>query len=966
MRLKVLSFISVFVGCSLASESRSCLWSKKTAVYVPSCPQSKEEMEGRAKNKDCVSIAHSQNCTKPEQFKYHCLINEFENASIEVCAESYYIVSGYCAEYNTVGALIQQHNGLKCSVGDPPCPLRYLSTDSYQYKVCYDAVSKKRHTSSIEMTTVLYNMSLSSVPPNDIDDEILAIVVIMVIVGAVVIGLIVTVAFLRYKKIGIFSRGCGDSAEEVGENMPLTSKQRKLEHKGHRIENICEEENFEDALENADRLRNLLSSEDTDEETLMREVQERTEAFLKAYEHVKKTFVETKFTEKCIEILQTNRLAIIIGQQGCGKTLTAIHILNNDYYRDWKKHKIVCFKDLLAIKVHEETKLLVYIDNILDGFINRENVRHWWYSLCYFFFRYVKKSKDIHLLITAKEDVAREALEHINADTFSIDNVCFVREGAFCLSDEEKIEILESQFKFAKELRNYENTCAKTLFDSYVKDKENSSIGFPLCAHLYAFDDTITKNITVFEYPRDYVMHHIDSEIAKDKTNGVKTLFLVLLFYHTQSGSKSTQKLDLRYEDDCREYLVKTVSEAFVESMEPLLFKNLFETAMGLKDVILVKHANMFEFKHQIYLEGVSDYFFRHSQYSTVAVKHFPLDILRPYEFPGAFDNILRELTQRFKKEILKGMQAVLSCKVFKNPRFERRFSEELNKDKMLIELLFNPNEILERELPFTFWTRKYHLQILSESALTAVRGMNRRLDYLFYQAQLSECCETDKRYFAKSTISTTDFDNAQQLVWNFKTSNGGSILHIILSSEMPDYEANNILLKLINDAAKQNNLTDTDLLKCAMEQVSYSRIACMLSILQKEKVASDKISLSCIVKKINSCKRYNSYLELEFLVRICILLAHGSIRKTCAKLPSLNEQFLLVEELLHQNNTQHKMSAIIQRCISTCKTALQTETMNSPDIKCTTYKCKFSTEFENAIQDAIQVQTSKGNLLTP
>lgn len=32
-------------------------------------------------------------------------------------------------------------------------------------KECYDAVSKKRHTSSIEITTVSYNMSLSSVPP---------------------------------------------------------------------------------------------------------------------------------------------------------------------------------------------------------------------------------------------------------------------------------------------------------------------------------------------------------------------------------------------------------------------------------------------------------------------------------------------------------------------------------------------------------------------------------------------------------------------------------------------------------------------------------------------------------------------------------------------------------------------------------------------------------------------------------
>lgn len=689
-----------------------------------------------------------------------------------------------------------------------------------------------------------------------------------------------------------------------------------------------------------------------------------TDTFLEAYANANETFVETTFSKKCSEMLRKNKIAILLGQQGCGKTLTAIHIMNNDYYKNWKKQKIVNSDDLLAIKVDDETKLLVYIDDILDGLIYREKVRKWWNSLCYFFFRLVNISKNIHLLITAKEDVVEEAFEHINTDTFSLNNACFVRQGLFCLSEEEKILILESQFKFAKEFKNYDNSCAKRLFDE-IKGTEETSIGFPLCAHLYAFDNTITKPTSVFKYPREYVIRHIDSEIANDKTNGVKTLFLVLLFYNTQSGSKCTQRLDLRYEEDCRQYLVKTVSEAFVESMEPLLFKNLFDTAMELKDVLLVKHANMFEFKHQIYLEGVSDYFLRHPQYSKVAVKHFPLDILRPYEFPGALENVWQEIIQRFKKEILQGMQAVLSCKIFGKSEFELKFREELHKDNMLQRLLFNPNESLDKELPFTFWTSKYHLQILSQSASTAIRGMNQRSDYLFYQARLGECCKMDKRYFSNFTISTTGLDNAKQLVWNFKTSKGGSILHIILSSEMPDYEANTILLKLLNDAAKQTILTDTDLLKCVMEQLSYSRISCMLSILQKEKVANEKVSLSCIVKKINSCGGYNEHLELEFLVRICILMAHGSMKKTCANLPFLDEQFKLVKDLLHTQNTQQRMSDIIQQCISKCETELQTETTNYPDIKCTFCKCKFSPEFEKAIKDAVKVQTRRGKLFT-
>lgn len=175
-----------------------------------------------------------------------------------------------------------------------------------------------------------------------------------------------------------------------------------------------------------------------------------TDSFSEAYASASEKFVETTFSKKCSEMLRKNKIAVLLGQQGCGKTLTAIQIMNNDYYIDWKKQKIVSSDDLLAIKVDEETELLVYIDNILDGFIYREKVRKWWHSLCYFYFRLVKKSKNIHLLITAKEDVVEEAFEHINAEAFSIDNACFVRQSLFCLSDEEKIEILKSQFKFAK------------------------------------------------------------------------------------------------------------------------------------------------------------------------------------------------------------------------------------------------------------------------------------------------------------------------------------------------------------------------------------------------------------------------------------------------------------------------------------------------------------------------------------
>lgn len=106
--------------------------------------------------------------------------------------------------------------------------------------------------------------------------------------------------------------------------------------------------------------------------------------------------------------------------------LIVIYIMNNDYYKDWKKYKIVCFEDFLVIKVDEEIEFFVYIDNIFDGYIYCENVWYWWYFFCYFYFWYVKKFKDIYFLIIVKEDVVEEVLEYINVDIFLIDNISFV------------------------------------------------------------------------------------------------------------------------------------------------------------------------------------------------------------------------------------------------------------------------------------------------------------------------------------------------------------------------------------------------------------------------------------------------------------------------------------------------------------------------------------------------------------
>lgn len=76
-----------------------CPWSRNTSEKVASCPESQNEVKVRAKEKNCESINHKHNCTTPEKIKYHCVINELENAFIEVCSPEYRI-HGMCLGLN--------------------------------------------------------------------------------------------------------------------------------------------------------------------------------------------------------------------------------------------------------------------------------------------------------------------------------------------------------------------------------------------------------------------------------------------------------------------------------------------------------------------------------------------------------------------------------------------------------------------------------------------------------------------------------------------------------------------------------------------------------------------------------------------------------------------------------------------------------------------------------------------------
>lgn len=691
---------------------------------------------------------------------------------------------------------------------------------------------------------------------------------------------------------------------------------------------------------------------------------EDTYAFQTKYVNVKKCFANTGLLKESVKSLEDNGMAILIGRQGSGKTYTAAYIMF-ETYESWTKIKVSSWEDILTLTLEKNT--LVYIDNLLDGYMYQHELHKWWCSLCYFYFERIQPEKNIRLLITAKDNVLKEACDYIGANIFEM--TFYLNVESYPLTEDKRKDILKLQFQLAEKKMGINTPEICSTYEN-IKNK-SCSIGFPLCAHLYAFEKDI-RTTDIFDDPRTYGIRRIKNEIDNDDSHCVKTLFLFLLFYTSPCSFKPNKILDLRCGQDIREYLVnpRVASKELFDGMVPLNFENLSNVAKRLRFTILIKQYSMYEFKHQIYFDGASDYFFRN--HTEVAVHHFPLDILRQYAFPDASIDVWREIIKRFTRELQEGINKqeiehnitacrnripeILSCKIFEKVQFEKEFSYELKKSNLLNKLLFS------KELRFTFWTSMFGLRILSE--ISSYLG-EEHSDYQFYQSRYSECCEKEKKYLYNDT-TTMDLISLKRKVWDFKSSDGKSILHLVLCSERSDYEAHCILTRILNDTYWENVFQNNDLLNCALEQTKCSRIVCILEILRKQNETLSgrtKLDISSVIAKITPGNVYNIHLELEFLVRICIILAHDESPTENANLNfnTIKASFPFVTKLLRGKlNSQSEMRKVIEECIKRCPSS----ELPAIEPKSIPYTDRIGLELKQAIRDSVRVLSCKDKLL--
>lgn len=146
-RLKHILIFAVILATifHLVLGCQPCDFAVFTVSKVDSCPEDENEWADRAVKKNCELYAHKQKCSEPEDFKYHCAVDELEKKFVEVCAKKHLMTNGNCTEYNEKGRTIQEHEFSNNTGVKPSCPTNYWSSEAYRCRGCNDYVRKSAY-----------------------------------------------------------------------------------------------------------------------------------------------------------------------------------------------------------------------------------------------------------------------------------------------------------------------------------------------------------------------------------------------------------------------------------------------------------------------------------------------------------------------------------------------------------------------------------------------------------------------------------------------------------------------------------------------------------------------------------------------------------------------------------------------------------------------------------------------------
>ncbi|XP_052708897.1 uncharacterized protein LOC128183784 [Crassostrea angulata] len=207
--LVVMCIVLHGLGKTTEAFRTSCEVTRSTKQVVDDCPDSEEKWKERAAIKNCTAFASQ--CAEPERLVYHCLINQYVNQTLEVCAYAQNIVFGLCASYSFSGNSILLNLRTNCSAfKEKPCPNFYRSDKAYNYPECYELTKKSTTVAYISKTmsnqdktsvptTLSSNESSNTHEDKTVIEEMVKITIPVVVIGTLAIILLIVLIYLRRK-----------------------------------------------------------------------------------------------------------------------------------------------------------------------------------------------------------------------------------------------------------------------------------------------------------------------------------------------------------------------------------------------------------------------------------------------------------------------------------------------------------------------------------------------------------------------------------------------------------------------------------------------------------------------------------------------------------------------------------------------------------------------------------------------
>uniref|UniRef100_A0A8W8JHW9 LIM zinc-binding domain-containing protein n=2 Tax=Magallana gigas TaxID=29159 RepID=A0A8W8JHW9_MAGGI len=186
----LIAILSNFSNCDY------CPVSAPTVSVVSKCPTTKTEWDEAASRKKCSHMSAKCGNKSPV---YHCLLNQWRNETVEVCASNWYI-SGFCAIYNTEEMKVIDDFSRDCTnLTGGPCPTRYISTDAYMYQGCY---GKRNTSTSLPSTDKQVHVSTDCTSPA----ALIAIIIVLSLLSLILSLLLVLTCQEKISKSVMYSQ----------------------------------------------------------------------------------------------------------------------------------------------------------------------------------------------------------------------------------------------------------------------------------------------------------------------------------------------------------------------------------------------------------------------------------------------------------------------------------------------------------------------------------------------------------------------------------------------------------------------------------------------------------------------------------------------------------------------------------------------------------------------------------------